>query len=87
MPGPKMSMLYAKHWAVMKPYQSLVVTVESAEKQSPTLLPTHTRGCDHTHMAGPNILHPGANNNTLRSKIDKEHSIRTRHPDQLSRGG
>lgn len=48
----------------MKPYQDFAVTVERAEKQSPRLLPTHTIGCNHTHMAGPNIFHPAAKNTT-----------------------
>lgn len=59
--------LHAKH-AVMTPYQKSAVTLESAEKQGPRLLPTHTIGCNNTHMAGPNIFHPRANNITTCSK-------------------
>lgn len=40
-------------------YQNFTVAAESVEKQSPQLRPTHTIGRDCTHMAGPDILHPG----------------------------
>lgn len=44
----------------MNLYQNFAVTAESVEKQSPQLRPTYTIGCNHTHMASPNILHPEA---------------------------
>lgn len=43
---------------VANTYQNFTPTVESIEKKSPQLRPTHTVGCDHAHMASPDILHP-----------------------------
>lgn len=40
-------------------YQNFTVAAESVEEQSPQLRPTHTIACDRTHMASPNIFHPG----------------------------
>lgn len=43
---------------VANAYQNFTPAVESVEKKSPQLRPTHTVGSDRAHMASPDIFHP-----------------------------
>lgn len=57
---------------VANTYQNFTPAVESVEKNTPQLRPTHTVGCNRTHMAGPDIFHP-------RERVGRKQYHRVRH--------